>query len=114
MTAIQNVSLRLFRFDPASDAGPRYETYSVPGAPHMRVLDALNHVYDEIGVPLAYRWYCGTKKCGECAVTVNGRPMLGCWEPASPEMTVEPLTNFSTPGRITVSSIVTWMRSTAM
>ncbi len=94
MTDIESVSLRLFRFDPETDEAPRYESYSVPYKPYMRVLDVLTHVYDELEVPLGHRWYCGTKKCGECAVTVNGQPMLGCWEPALPEMTIEPLTNF--------------------
>ncbi|MBT5414017.1 MAG: hypothetical protein HOH66_15105 [Rhodospirillaceae bacterium] len=94
MTTPEHVTLRLFRFDPSVDTAPRYETYQVPYSDQMRVLDALNHVYDELDVPLAYRWFCGTKKCGECAVTVNGAPQLGCWEPALSEMTVEPLANF--------------------
>jgi succinate dehydrogenase/fumarate reductase iron-sulfur protein len=94
MTEFDQVSLRLFRFDPDTDEVPRYESYTVPNKPYMRVLDILTHVYDELEVPLAHRWYCGTKKCGECAVNVNGQPMLGCWEPALKEMTVEPLTNF--------------------
>ncbi len=94
MTAKNDVKLRLFRYDPSTGEAPRHETFSVPRKPYMRVLDVLNHVYDELEVGLAYRWYCGTKKCGECAVTVNGEPMLACWEPAVEEMTIEPLANF--------------------
>jgi succinate dehydrogenase/fumarate reductase iron-sulfur protein len=94
MTAPDRVKLRVFRFDPSVDAAPRYEHCEMPYRPQMRVLDALTYVYDELDVPLAHRWFCGTKKCGECAVTVNGWPQLGCWEPALPEMTIEPLANF--------------------
>jgi succinate dehydrogenase/fumarate reductase iron-sulfur protein len=60
----------------------------------MRVLDVLNYVYDQLDVPIAYRWFCGTKKCGECAITVDGKPTLACWEEARDHMTCDPLTNF--------------------
>jgi succinate dehydrogenase/fumarate reductase iron-sulfur protein len=95
MTGSKEIRVRLFRYDPSADENPRYEIFSVPKRPDMRVLDALNHIYnlEETGA-VAYRWYCGTKKCGECGITVNGRAMLGCWEPTTEEMTIEPLANF--------------------
>ena len=88
------ITLKLFRFDPTRDAYPYYEHHSVPFKPHMRVLDVLNHLYEQSDVEIGYRWYCGTKKCGECAMMVNGRPLLSCWEPALEQMTCEPLANF--------------------
>lgn len=94
MNTSKDVVVRIFRYEPGVDAEPRYETISCPRTPHMRVLDALDYAYEELDVPLAYRWFCGTKKCGECAITVNGKPTLACWEPAFDEMTCEPLTNF--------------------
>ncbi len=42
---------------------------------------------------LAYRWFCGSKMCGTCAVRMNGREVLACWEAVEPEMTIEPLRN---------------------
>ncbi len=88
------ITVRVFRFDPERDDAPRYEVHRVPRRPHMRVLDALNHVYEEASDSLAHRWYCGTKKCGECGLSVNGAAQLGCWEPALDDMRCEPLTNF--------------------
>ena len=88
------ITVRVFRYDPERDDAPRYEVHRVPRRPHMRVLDALNNVYEEAPDSLAHRWYCGTKKCGECALSVNGAPQLGCWEPALDDMVCEPLTNF--------------------
>ena len=88
------IRVRVFRFDPEMDEAPRYDTHRVPRRPYMRVLDVLNHVYEEAADSLAHRWYCGTKKCGECALSVNGAPQLGCWEPALDDMVCEPLTNF--------------------
>ena len=88
------ITVRVFRYDPERDDAPRYEVHRMPRRPHLRVLDVLNHVYEEAPDSLAHRWYCGTKKCGECALSVNGAPQLGCWEPALDDMVCEPLTNF--------------------
>ena len=88
------ITVRVFRYDPERDDAPHYELHRIPRRPHMRVLDALNRVYEEASDSLAHRWYCGTKKCGECALSINGAPQLGCWEPALDDMVCEPLTNF--------------------
>ena len=44
---------------------------------------------------LAYRWFCGSKMCGTCAVRMNGREVLACWEAVEPVMTIEPLRNLA-------------------
>ncbi|MDR7523391.1 MAG: 2Fe-2S iron-sulfur cluster-binding protein [Armatimonadota bacterium] len=88
------VKVTVFRYAPDVDAEPRYETYEVPYTKGMRVLDVLEAIREELGHAVAYRWLCGVKKCGMCAMTVNGRPSLTCWEPAEPEMTIEPLGGF--------------------
>lgn len=61
----------------------------------MTVIDALDYVRDNFSSSLAYRWFCGVKKCGLCSVMVDGRPALSCWEPARSGMLVEPLRNFA-------------------
>jgi len=87
------VRLRLYRFDPAVDSAPRYETYEVPHKPRMRIMDVLDYVHEDLAVDFGYRWLCGSKKCGTCAVNVNGSPKLACWDEAEPQMTIEPLNN---------------------
>jgi fumarate reductase (CoM/CoB) subunit B len=79
------------RFDPTTDDQPYDETYRVPYSKWMRVLDVLNYVAEDLEQDLAYRWACGVKKCGTCAMRVNGREVLACWEAASPHMLIEPL-----------------------
>lgn len=93
MRSGETISARIFRFDPSTDAAPRYETFEVPCEPNMRVLDVLDYVVDNCGVGVGYRWFCGVKRCGMCGVTVNGKPVLACWEKALPSMTIEPLAN---------------------
>jgi succinate dehydrogenase/fumarate reductase iron-sulfur protein len=87
------VRVRLYRYDPQTDAEPRYEDYEVPHAPRMRIMDVLDHIHEQLAVDFGYRWLCGSKKCGTCAVTVNGTPRLACWEEAEAVMTIEPLRN---------------------
>ncbi|MGH8738126.1 MAG: succinate dehydrogenase/fumarate reductase iron-sulfur subunit [Burkholderiales bacterium] len=72
---------------------PRYETFKVPYQKWMRVLDVLIYISEELESDLSYRWYCGSKMCGTCAMRVNGREILACWAAAEPEMTIEPLRN---------------------
>jgi succinate dehydrogenase/fumarate reductase iron-sulfur protein len=88
------VRARIRRHDPAAGAEPYYETFEVPYEKWMRVLDVLIYVQEELESDVSFRWYCGSKMCGTCAMRVNGREVLACWEPAQPEMTIEPLRNF--------------------
>lgn len=85
------IKARIFRFDPSRDSAPHYDVYDVPFRKWMRVLDVLDYIAEELGEDLAYRWFCGVKKCGACGVRMNGHAVLACWEPAVPEMTIEPL-----------------------
>lgn len=94
MAKPEAVRAKIFRYAPDVDPEPRYETYQVPYEPDMRILDVLEGIVEDQGISLAYRWFCGVKKCGGCGMLVNGRPVLACWEPAEAEMTIEPLPNF--------------------
>jgi len=75
-----------------SDDGQLAE-FRVPFRKRMRVLDALNWIAENAAPDLAYRWFCGSKMCGTCAVRMKGREVLACWEAVEPDMTVEPLRN---------------------
>jgi succinate dehydrogenase/fumarate reductase iron-sulfur protein len=88
----ETLTVEIRRADGA-DAVARYQTFSVPYQKWMRVLDALNWIAENEGADLAYRWFCGSKMCGTCAVRMNGREVLACWEAVEPEMRIEPLRN---------------------
>jgi len=75
-----------------SDDG-RLQEFQAPYQKAMRVLDALNAIALKDAPDLAFRWFCGSKMCGTCAVRMNGREVLACWEAVEPEMTIEPLRN---------------------
>jgi succinate dehydrogenase/fumarate reductase iron-sulfur protein len=70
-----------------------YQNFEVPYHKWMRVLDALNWIAENAATDLAFRWFCGSKMCGTCAVRLNGREVLACWEAVEPVMLIEPLRN---------------------
>jgi succinate dehydrogenase/fumarate reductase iron-sulfur protein len=70
-------------------------TYDVPLQDKMRVMDALNYIRENCDSSLAFRFSCRYyAKCGTCAVMVNGKPVLSCYEEARDGILVEPLANF--------------------
>jgi fumarate reductase (CoM/CoB) subunit B len=76
-----------------SEGNGPFQDIQVPYQKWMRVLDALNWIAENAMTDLAYRWSCGSKMCGTCAVRMNGREVLACWEAVEPAMTIEPLRN---------------------
>jgi succinate dehydrogenase/fumarate reductase iron-sulfur protein len=84
------IDVTVRRFD---EAGARLQSFKVPYRKHMRVLDALNWIAENEATDLAFRWICGSKMCGSCALRMNGREVLACWEAVEPVMTIEPLRN---------------------
>jgi succinate dehydrogenase/fumarate reductase iron-sulfur protein len=97
----------------------REQEFAVPYQKWMRVLDALNWIAENDATDLAYRWFCGSKMCGTCAVRMNGREVLACWEAVEPQMTIEPLRNLPvvrdlvvdrSPYENKVASLEPWLR----
>jgi succinate dehydrogenase/fumarate reductase iron-sulfur protein len=86
------ICVRILR-SATNDKAADFECFEIPYRKWMRVLDVLNYVSEHLASDLAYRWFCGSKMCGSCAVRMNGREVLACWEAAEPSMTIEPLRN---------------------
>ena len=74
----QTVRLEVSRYRPEQDDKPAFETYEVPFRDDWVVLDALNHVKDQIDGSLSFRWSCRMGVCGSCGMMVDGRPKLTC------------------------------------
>jgi succinate dehydrogenase / fumarate reductase, iron-sulfur subunit len=89
----------VYRYDPARDAAPRYERYTVDLAPHTPVLSALLKIRAEIDPTLTLRYSCRSAICGSCAMQVNSKSRLACETQIGPEIArhgrivVEPMRN---------------------
>src|SRR5438067_2393413 len=92
------IPLEVFRYLPDQEDQPRFDRFEVPYRADWVVLDALNHIKDQMDGTLSYRWSCRMGVCGSCGMMVNGEPRLACatylkdYHPNP--VRVEPLTHF--------------------
>ena len=96
------IILKIQRFNPESDAGPRYRNYTVEVEPTDRLLDALMHVKRYQDGTLAFRKSCAHGVCGSDAMRINGKDSLACKtliqdvaETDGATVVIEPLRHFS-------------------
>jgi fumarate reductase iron-sulfur subunit len=91
------IQLEVLRYNPETDQEPRFQRYEVPFRDDWVVLDALNHVKEEIDPTLSYRWSCHMAVCGSCGMMINAEPKLACKtfvRDYSGVIRVEPLRHF--------------------
>jgi succinate dehydrogenase / fumarate reductase iron-sulfur subunit len=95
---MDELRLKIFRFDPDTDQEPRYQSYKVLAGPSERILDCLNRIKWEQDGTLSYRMSCGHGVCGSDAMKINGRCALACQKLVKDygggEIVLEPLPTF--------------------
>ena len=89
------IILEVARFHPESDSEPSYQSFEVPLRNDWMVLDALNHIKDQLDGSLSFRWSCRMGICGSCGMMINGVPKLTC----------ETLLSTYTPGPIRIGPL---------
>jgi succinate dehydrogenase / fumarate reductase iron-sulfur subunit len=71
--------LRVYRYDPDSDANPRIDTYYVDRDDcGPMVLDALIWIKNNVDATLTFRRSCREGICGSCAMNIDGINTLAC------------------------------------
>jgi succinate dehydrogenase / fumarate reductase, iron-sulfur subunit len=91
------VTVKILRFNPESDAAPRWGEYAIEVEPTDRVLDALLEVKARHDGTLTVRKSCAHGVCGSDAMKINGRNRLACKvlvKDVAPVITVEPMKGF--------------------
>ena len=92
-----NVKLKIFRFDPAKDKDPYYQTFEVEAEPMDRLLDCLNRIRWEQDSTLSFRMSCAHGICGSDGMRINGICGLACQKLVKDfkeEILIEPLPVF--------------------
>ena len=74
----ETITFEVSRYRPEEESEPTLQSYDVPYKEDWVILDALNHVKDEVDGSLSYRWSCRMGVCGSCGMMVNGEPKLTC------------------------------------
>ena len=94
----RNITLEILRYRPEEESEPVFQRYEVPFRKDWVILDALNHIKDNLDGTLSFRWSCRMGVCGSCGMMVNGTPVLTCAtfleEYLPGPIHVEPLVNF--------------------
>jgi succinate dehydrogenase / fumarate reductase iron-sulfur subunit len=87
------VEFRVFRYDPAEGRPARVDTFEVPVAKGMTVLEGLFYILENLDASLAFRCSCRAAICGSCAMHINGRYALACQTqiPAARDVELRPL-----------------------
>jgi succinate dehydrogenase / fumarate reductase iron-sulfur subunit len=76
---VDNLKIKVFRFDPDKDANPRFDEFDVPRFKKgLTVLDSLYYIQEKLDGSLAFRASCREGICGSCAMHINGKYRLAC------------------------------------
>ncbi len=95
---MRTIAIECLRYNPETEAEPRWQSYEVPFTDDMSVLQGLQHIKDHLDGSLTFRWSCRMAICGSCGAMLNGVPRLGCehflrdYYPGP--LRVEPLSHF--------------------
>ena len=95
--ADKTITLEVFRYRPEQESVPTFQSYTVPYKEDWVVLDAINHIKNELDGTLSFRWSCRMGVCGSCGMMVNGEPALSCkafLRDLPDHIHIEPLANF--------------------
>jgi succinate dehydrogenase/fumarate reductase iron-sulfur protein len=92
----KTVEFKISRFDPEQKRN-YVSTFKVPIRRGATLLDALLYIKDHFDDSLTFRQSCRMGICGDCAINVDGKPMLACYtqvlDLGTASLTVEPLSN---------------------
>ena len=66
------------RYDPRRAPAAYCQRYEIESHSSMTVLELLTEIQRTVDDTLAFRTSCQIGKCGSCAVSLNGRPVLAC------------------------------------
>jgi fumarate reductase iron-sulfur subunit len=72
------VEVQVLRYRPENETEPVWQSFMVPYSEDMSILQALQHIKDDMDGTLSFRWSCRMAICGSCGMMVNGKPHLSC------------------------------------
>jgi succinate dehydrogenase / fumarate reductase iron-sulfur subunit len=73
-----DLTVKIKRYNPETDAEPHWETYKLEADPMDSALSVLNHIKWNIDGTLTFRKSCAHGICGSDAMQINGENKLAC------------------------------------
>ncbi len=94
----KTITLRVAKFNPATDSEKTWIDFQIPYQKWTTVLDVILEAKKHLDQSIAVRYSCRQATCGSCGMIINGRPRLACFtkisELDSDIVKVEPMNNF--------------------
>ncbi len=94
----KTITLRIPKFNPATDSEKTWIDFQIPYQKWTTVLDAILEAKKYLDHSIAVRYSCRQATCGSCGMIINGRPRLACFtkisELDSDIVKVAPMNNF--------------------
>ena len=85
----EQITARVFRYDPDMDKEPYFKEYKVGAEDKMSILVLLDRIYKELDRTLSFRNYCcGLQMCRSCLMKINHKKRLACLTLVEPGETV--------------------------
>ncbi len=75
---MQNITFKIFRFDPEKDKKPYFDNFVIPVSHGDTLLAGMFYIQKNLDPSLAFRFSCRGAVCGSCAMHINGKYRLGC------------------------------------
>jgi len=86
------INVKVFRYNPETDAQPHYETYVVPYEKGISAFNVLKYINSNYDGGLAYYISCRIGVCMGCMIRINGKPQRACsYLVTEEDLTLEPL-----------------------
>lgn len=89
----EQLSVTIKRFKPEERAKSYLETFKIPAAEGMTILNALKYIQENLDPTLAFYHSCELARCRGCVVEVKGKIVFACTEPFKDGLTLEPVSN---------------------
>ncbi len=90
----KEIDVKVLRRNPSLSDQGHYQTWSVPCAEGMSVLNVLQYINEQYGAGLAYYACCRIGICQGCFAQVNGKIAKICTEIVDDDFTIEPLKGY--------------------
>jgi len=91
MSEKKKVKVKVFRFDPAVDKEPHYDTFEVEAQEGCSVYNALEYIVEKFDPTLAFYASCRIGACMGCLARVNGKVVRTCTTMLEEDVVIEPV-----------------------
>ena len=85
------VNVKVFRFDPANNKEPHYDTFQVETTLGFSVYNALKYIAENLDPTFSFYASCRIGQCQGCLAKINGKVNRTCTTMLTDDVVVDPV-----------------------